>query len=113
MRILIRWLHQKPADLDLQRFQKKKINFLVQHDNGVHPETLQNVLIWNCVHVCHRTSSQAKGTKSTSFLTCKERSGLSTLGLRRWSQECKRHFRFYAPINILPGGWGALGIPRE
>ena len=29
-------------------------------------------------------SSQAKGTKSTSFLTRKERSGLSTLGLRRW-----------------------------
>ena len=28
-------------------------------------------------------SSQAKGTKSTSFLTHKERSGLSTLGLQR------------------------------
>ena len=28
-------------------------------------------------------SSQAKGTNSTSFLTCKERSGDSTLGLRR------------------------------
>ena len=29
------------------------------------------------------TSSQAKGTKSTPFLTRKERSGLSTLGLQR------------------------------
>ena len=29
-------------------------------------------------------SSQANGTKSTSFLTRKGRSGLSTLGLRRW-----------------------------
>ena len=29
-------------------------------------------------------SSQAKGTKSTSFLTRKERSGLSTLGLQRY-----------------------------
>ena len=29
-------------------------------------------------------SLQAKGTKSSSFLMRKERSGLSTLGLRRW-----------------------------
>ena len=29
-------------------------------------------------------SSQAKGTNSTSFLTRKKRSGVSTLGLRRW-----------------------------
>ena len=33
---------------------------------------------------CVLSSSQAKGTKSTSFLTRKERSGFSTLGLRRW-----------------------------
>ena len=33
------------------------------------------------------TSSQAKGTKSTSFLTHvrKEQCGLSTIGLRRWN----------------------------
>ena len=39
-------------------------------------------------------SSQAKGTKSTSFLTRKERSGLSTLGMRRCMSTCSYTFSF-------------------
>ena len=39
----------------------------------------------NNIQYVYRPSSQAKCTKSTSFLTRKERSGLSTLGFRRWS----------------------------
>ena len=35
-------------------------------------------------------SLQAKGTKSTLFLMPKEQSGLSTLGLRRWVDGCRR-----------------------
>ena len=39
----------------------------------------------------HRPSSQAKGTKSTSFLTRKERSGLRTVGFRRWCTDSPEH----------------------
>ena len=44
----------------------------------------------NIPKACHNTSSQAKGTKSTSFLT-QERSGLSTLGLRRCFFRCPKY----------------------
>ena len=43
------------------------------------------VLLYVVFVACYEwPSSQAKGTKFTSFLTHKERSELSTLGLRRW-----------------------------
>ena len=47
-------------------------------------------LLYDVISVTNAPSSQAKGTKSTSFLTRKERSGLSTLGLRRCKIPCAR-----------------------
>ena len=48
-----------------------------------------------------RSSLQAKGNKSTSFLTHmrKERSGLSTLGLRRCDEFCQNEGDEYSQIH--------------
>ena len=51
---------------------------------GLHKASLLD----DVISVPKAPSSQAKGTKSTSFLTRKERSGLSTLGLRRCKIPC-------------------------
>ena len=47
-------------------------------------------------------SSQAKGTKSTSFLMRKERSGLSTLGLRRWVLSPLRSLCVRNEVDLVP-----------
>ena len=47
------------------------------------------------------SSSQANGTKSTSFLTRKERSGLSTLGLGRWRNLVYVCFRYISRMDSI------------
>ena len=51
------------------------------------------------------TSSQAKGTKSTLFLTRKEQSGLSTLGLRRCEYHSRCLYREIRNKHLKRFGW--------
>ena len=65
MWILISWLHQKPADLDLQCFQKKEIRF--QQDKGKNEAKLtpvspvafspSEVVQYSVPHMCVRRDS--------------------------------------------------------
>ena len=51
------------------------------------------------VYNSRASSSQAYGTKSTSFFTRKERSGLSTIGLRRWRNLGSVFFRYISQMD--------------
>ena len=53
------------------------------------------------VYNSRASSSQANGTKSTSFLTRKERSGLSTLGLGRWRNLGSVFFRYISQMDSI------------